>query len=352
MSNNLLEKHASVKKTGKNFNLLVDNDGFVPARRVIDSIPQDFINKDGNFIKQFQTTEFNQRLWELLLYKLFSNTGFQVIDSEHEYPDFEIDKNGQKIFIEAVSTNPTDNDSISPLLLKGLKSNLFESIKAFISNQLLNQYSLKISNALYSKLQKEYWTKDWVAGFPLVIAINAFHNPYTSMIPDSKIIEYLYKKKLKVKTDKKGNQKSEYSETVDIEFDNRKKPSGFFELPNSENISAVIFYNEKPLWKFNRMGYLDTDSESCLMSRYGFQFDASPGALKPKEFNYIVNRDNHTEDWKEGVSIFHNPNALIPIGKNIFENFRQIWLGENGAYEGYTPDFFPFTSQTIMVTNE
>ena len=194
MSNNLLEKHANVKKTGKIFNLLIENDGFVPARRVIDSIPQDFINKDGNFRKQFQTTEFNQRLWELFLYKLFCNTGFQVIDSEHEYPDFEIEKNGQKIFVEAVSTNPTDNDSISPLLLKGLKSNLFESIKSYISNQLLNQYSLKISNALYSKLQKEYWTKEWVQGFPLIIAVNAFHNPYTSMIPDSKIIEYLYKK--------------------------------------------------------------------------------------------------------------------------------------------------------------
>src|SRR5690606_8031338 len=112
------------------------------------------------------------------------------------------------------------------------------------------------------------------------------------------------------------------------------------------------FFNEKPLWKFNRMGYLDTDSESSLMARYGFQFDSSPGALKPKEYNYIVNSDNHTEDWKEGVSIFHNPNALVPLEKNIFDTYRQIWIGENGAYEGYTPDFFPFTSQTIMVTNE
>jgi len=352
MSNNLLEKHANVNKTGKNFNLLIENDGFIPARRVIDSIPQDFINKDGNFRKQFQTTEFNQRLLELFLYKLFSNTDFQIIDSEHEYPDFEIEKNGQKIFVEAVSTNPTDNDSITPLLLKGLKSNLLESIKAFISNQLLNQYSLKISNALYSKLQKEYWTEEWVTGFPLIIAINAFHNPYTSMISDSKIIEYLYKKKLKIITDAAGNQKSEYSQTGDIEFDKRKKPSGFFELPNSENISAVIFFNEKPLWKFNRMGYLDSDSESSLMARYGFQFDSSPGALKPKEYNYIVNSVNHSEDWEEGVSIFHNPNAVIPLDRNIFNNYRQIWIGENGTYDGFTPEFFPFTSQTIMITNE
>jgi len=352
MSNNLLDKIPDIKKAGSNFKLLIENEGLIPARRVINTIPQDFINKDGNFRKQFQTTEFNQRLWELFLYKLFNETGFQLIDSEHEYPDFEIEKNGQKIFVEAVSTNPTDNDSISPLLLKGLKSNLFESIKAFISIQLLNQYSLKISNALYSKLQKEYWTNPWVEGFPLVIAINAFHNPYTSMIPDSKIIEYLYKKKLKIKTNAAGNQKSEYSQTGDIEFDNRKKPSGFFELPNSENISAVIFYNERPLWKFNRMGYLDTDSATSLMSRYGFKFDSTPGALKPKEYSYIVNNENHVEEWKEGVSIFHNPNAKEPLDKEVFDGYRQIWIGENGDYEGFTPEFFPFTSQTIMITNE
>lgn len=352
MSNNLLDKIAKIKKTCSNFNLLIGNDGFIPARRVIDSIPQEFIDKDGNFRKQFQTTEFNQRLWELFLYKLFNDTGFQIVDSEHEYPDFEIDKNGQKLFVEAVSTNPTDNDSISPLLLKGLKSNLLASLKAFISNQLLNQYSLKISNALYSKLQKEYWTNKWVEGSPLIIAINAFHNPYTSMIPDAKIIEYLYKKKLKIKTDSRGNQKSEYSQIDDIEFNKRIKPSGFFELPNSKNISAVIFNNERPIWKFNRMGYLDTDSESSLMARYGFQYDSSPGVLKSKEYNYIVKRVNHIEEWKEGVSVFHNPNAKVPLNKDLFDGYRQMWIGNNGEYEGYTPEFFPFTSQTIMVTNE
>ena len=53
------------------------------------------------------------------------------------------------------------------------------------------------------------------------------------------------------------------------------------------------------------MGYLDTDSESSLMARYGFQFDSSPGALKPKEYNYKVNSDNHTEDRKEEIGRAH-----------------------------------------------
>ncbi len=352
MSNNLLQKISPDLKTNSNFEFLTSNIGFTPARRTIDAIPQDFINKDGNFIKQFQTTEFNQRLWELFLYKVFSENNFTLINSAHKYPDFELEKNNQKIFVEAVSTNPTDNDKISHILLKGIKSNLIESIKSFIGEILLNQYSLKISNALYNKLQKKYWEKEWVNGFPLVIALNAFHNPFTSMIPDSKVIEYLYKKKLKVHVDSKGNQKSEYSETGDIEFINRKKPSGFFSLENSDYISAVIFSNERPIWKFNRMGYEDRDEQVALMQRYGYRYDSNSDALKPKEYSYLAKQENHQEYWREGVSVFHNPNARYPLSKDLFSGFRQIWIDENGKYTGEIPDFFPFTSQTIMVIND
>ena len=160
MSNNLLQKMTEIKKTSSNFDMLIENDEFLPARRIIDTIPQEFINKDGNFRKQFQTAEFNQRFWELLLYKVFIETGFTIVNSSHEFPDFEINKNGFKFFVEAVSTNPTENDTVSPLLLKGLKSSFLKSIRAFFEEQLLNQYSLKLSNALYSKLQKEYWEYD------------------------------------------------------------------------------------------------------------------------------------------------------------------------------------------------
>ena len=193
---------------------------------------------------------------------------------------------------------------------------------------------------------------DWVKDYPMVIAINAFHNTYTSMIPDSKIIEYLYKKKLKIKIDSIGNQKSEYSTTEDIEFDKRKKPSGFFSLEHTENISAVIFINERPIWKFNRMGYLDSDADKIIMQRYGLKYDPNPASLKSMEYNYHVKNSNHIEDWKEGVSIFHNPNAKLPLNRDLFKDFRQIWNDKDGKYDGYIPDFSPFTSQTIMFTNE
>lgn len=349
MSNNLLQKVQRNTKTSSNFNMLINSIGLLPARREIETIPQAFINKEGNFRKQFQTTEFNQRFWELLLYKIFTNNEFEILDTKHEYPDFALEKDGIKFFVEAVSTNPTKNDSASELLLKGLKYNLLESVKSLLFEQLFNQYSLKISNSLYNKLQEKYWENHWVEGFPLIIAINAFHNPYTSIIPDSKIIEYLYKRKLTIQRDCLGNQKINYTPIGDIEFDNRKKPSGFFELEDAENISAVIFYNERPLWKFNRMGYLESDSDKILMQRFGFKYDPNPESLIPKEYSYQVKSENHIEEWKEGFSIFHNPNAKIPLNKELFNGFRQIWIGEKVKYEGFIPEFFPFTSETALI---
>ena len=80
--------------------MLLDQAGFFPARRALDTILQIFINKDGNFRKQFQSIEFNQRFWELLLYKTFTDN-FEVVNSTHESPDFELRKDGEKVFIEA-----------------------------------------------------------------------------------------------------------------------------------------------------------------------------------------------------------------------------------------------------------
>lgn len=230
--------------------------------------------------------------------------------------------------------------------MKGLKNSKFESLKAYFTDKLIDQYSLKVSNALYSKLQKEYWKNEWVQGFPLIIAINSFHNPHASMVPDAKIIEYLYKKRVRIKTDSKGNQKTRYSFLGDIEFNNRKKPSGFFELENAEYISAVIFNNERPIWKFNRMGYKNFDP--IHMHRYGFRYNNDPKSLKPLKFDYKVTEENHIEDWNEGFSVFHNPNAKHPLDKKLFSDFRQVWLNKDNRYDGNIPDFFPFTSQTIM----
>ncbi len=120
-------------------------------------------------------------------------------------------------------------------------------------------------------------------------------------------------------------------------------PYGFFNLKGAENISAVIFTNVGNLDKFNRIGRQNGfGSKKVILSRVGSCYTPQNPEMV---FEYYVGDGTHHENWSEGFSVFHNPNAQIPISKDIFEPNRQLWLTQKG-FDGFMPDFFPYTSVT------
>lgn len=57
------------------FKILMADDGYSPARGIIKELSFAFTDLDGNYRKDFQTQNFDSRLWELYLYAAFySNT--------------------------------------------------------------------------------------------------------------------------------------------------------------------------------------------------------------------------------------------------------------------------------------
>ncbi len=85
------------------------------TRRLIDELLARFHDKDGEFVKRFQTTEFEARLWELYLFACLMEAGIPL-DSTHNRPDFASAKSGIPFFIEAVTTNPPPGgNSPSPI---------------------------------------------------------------------------------------------------------------------------------------------------------------------------------------------------------------------------------------------
>ena len=85
-------------------------------KKIADEIFSEFIDKDGNFIEQFQTTGFYQRIWELLLFKSFISEGFSI-DTSHNRPDFHLNKNNLEVFVEATTSNLAYKDSTSEDLI-------------------------------------------------------------------------------------------------------------------------------------------------------------------------------------------------------------------------------------------
>ena len=97
-----------------NFLILANERAFSAAREVIAEMAKVFDDPDGNFVKDFQTTGFNSRLWELYLFAALVEEGFKL-DRNHSQPDFIASTSGQTVAIEATTVNPTIGDDGRPV---------------------------------------------------------------------------------------------------------------------------------------------------------------------------------------------------------------------------------------------
>jgi hypothetical protein len=71
----------------------------------------------------------------------------------------------------------------------------------------------------------------------------------------------------------------------------------------------------------------------------------------PKLFKVKVTPESCSETWAEGVMMYHNPNAEIPVDRNLFPSIGHCYFGD-GKLVSYLPDFHPFGSITHMQVNE
>ncbi|PIB29289.1 hypothetical protein BFP77_06370 [Maribacter sp. 4U21] len=326
------------------FELLCEHLPIEPAKLLIEEIAAEMPDSDGNFIQQFQTTGFHSRLWEIFLFKFFKENGFTFNDA-HNRPDFHVAKNGTDFHVEASLSSEVDGDKFTKeYILKAQKDN-----DLAVQKELIEHYVIPMGSVLYSKLQKKYWELDWVKGKPLVLAITPAHNYLASFLPDAKIIEYLYGLAYEADSTSEGLIPKKVKQVKVHTYGEKEIPANFFSLPYTENISAVIFSNNSDLHKFNRMGYQSGLSDTTIiMERAGLAFDMTPNA-HPVEFSQSIIPGDIKEDWNERVSIFHNPNAKIPLEKGLFQNIREAWINEDGDLDGRMPKFFPFSSKTFPV---
>jgi len=75
------------ERLNPHFMKLVDESAFSPAKEIIEPMMRWYEDADGNFVEQFQTTGFDQRIWELYLFSMLIELGY-VIDREKAVPDF------------------------------------------------------------------------------------------------------------------------------------------------------------------------------------------------------------------------------------------------------------------------
>lgn len=334
------EPISPIEKLGASFVKIQREAVFAPARRIISEIMPHFVDIDGNFLEQFQTTGFDARLWELYLFS-YLNEEQLFIDRTHNRPDFVVTKYAETVAIEATivgrrKDNPVSFFKTEPKLLHPEE----------IRERQAHEIPIRFGSPLFSKLKKEYWKLEHVKGKPLVLAIADFHDDQSMLWTSTALINYLFGVRHDHHFDADGKLVIEPIQLDKHELDGKVIPSGFFFQPDAENVSAIMFSASGTISKFNRIGrQAGFNAPGVIMFRFGTHHDHNPNANLPKPFKYLVD-ESCNETLAEGLSMFHNPNAKHPVPQHLFPSIAHHRFVE-GQIASDLPEFHPYASQTI-----
>lgn len=314
-------------------------EGYSSARGIIEPMMLWYEDADGNFVEQFQTTGFDARIWELYLFAAFTEMGYEI-DRSSAVPDFVCKRFGFEFCIEATTVNPTlgDGPLATPPDLTTQQGR---------SDFLREFMPIKYGSALFSKLNKRYWEKDNVKGKPLVFAIADFHAGPSMAMSRSGLPIYLYGYDYDWHKDATGTLHIAPRKVETHRWGSKEIPSGFFDVPGAENISAVVFNNSGTISKFMRMGLLaGFGSPRVTLVRTGTAVDHDPDAAEPRRFQHVVNDKSYSETWVEGFDVFHNPNALHPLEEWQMPGASHHWLMPDKQMRTTAPEWQPLGSMT------
>lgn len=329
-------------KLSPSFQQIRTGEHWLPARSIIAEMMRHLRDVDGNLVEQFQTTGFDARIWELYLYAALLEEGLHV-EKPDPSPDFMVSWGERKVFIEAVTVNPSDGDPKTRPEDKPIMRSV-EEMRGLNDTKI----PIKYGSSLWSKLNRAqpYWEMERVAGNPLVFAIADFHEKRSMTWSFTGLLKYLYGVSHDFSYDKEGRLNISPVQIEMHEYEGKKIPSGFFLQPKSENISAVLFSASGTISKFNRMGRLaGFGLAGHVMMRSGFKYRHDHNAALPELFHFEIKQGDVTETWAEGLEMFHNPNARHPVDHRMFPNIAHHRF-INGQIVSHLPEFHPFSSYT------
>ena len=263
------------------FATLISARGYSPARALIGEMMHYFVDVDGNFIQQFQSDGFDARIWELYLYAVLNELGYGL-DRANAAPDFHCQGLLGDFFIEATTVNPSGS---APEVDDSNRQAYFE-----------NYVPMKYGSTLFTKLGRKYWEQPHVAGHPFALAIQDFHAPHAMAWSNSALVEYLYGIRQVERVNGEGKTEIVSERVTEYRWcDKPPIPAGFFLLPDSENVSAVLANPSGTLPKFNHAWASWRDSATAI-SRCCGAVIAISGSLAAEKFYAEVHAPDYAGD--------------------------------------------------------
>jgi hypothetical protein len=334
------------------FKILLETPARAPARAVVKEVGPWLAPSDPHFVQEFQFNHFDQRLWELYLWAAFRELGFDI--TQLEAPDFMCLAPGIEFFVEATTVAP----STSGALAAHPEPKTYDEMKEFLANYM----PMKFGSALTSKLNKRdaqgraYWERDDTKDKPFVLAVADFHKQAdqdtlgSMTFTQSALWPYLYGQRVDWKIVDGQLIVSAVKNEKHV-FGKKVIPSGFFDLPGSENVSAVLFSNAGTISKFDRMGVVaGFAAPDHKYLRSGFRLNPDPNATMGIPFMEDVAGPDYVEGWSDELQIFHNPNARIPLKHEWLSGPTQFYFAD-GEQRSLIPAHHVWASTTMIISH-
>lgn len=285
------------------FSKLIEH-GLPFGREVLNQWAEKFEDRDGKFVKEFQTT-FDSSFWELYLFAAFKELGMKC-DLTKSRPDFCI-LSPDAFSVEAVVSLNAEGAPGVP------EANPFKFPTDL--NEFNRQAMIRLLNSLNSKYRKHtesYSKLEHVKGKPFVIAVAPFDQPKFHLQGHRAIEAVLYRYYvdeeafLKV-ADGNAHPSAQDMECV-IKDSGAKLPLGLFCDARMSGLSAVI---QSTSGTWSKVTAMSDDPDVIIDAVYenrregGMCFYRGPNAL-------------YKEHLLDGLRVYHNPFADYPLDPELF----------------------------------
>jgi hypothetical protein len=275
-------------------------------------------DKDGKFVKEFQTT-YNSTFWEIYLYGLFKELGFEI-NQNYNRPDFILNSKDINFIVEATIAEHSKIDGKQDKPISPEWEKDFSELSLYSENNKTKEFSiLKILGAIFNKWNKYHKGKnsynklDYVKNKPFVIALAPFEKPFHYYQYDELIKAVLYNEPI-VDSDELYRSSEKYKNIIPLKMldfvtkeNGTEIPLGLFLDDSMSEISAVIF---NPSATFGKVSSMNED-----------MFGLKKHHWVDKNENFFITIDEQ-EIIEDGLFIFHNPFAKYPLDKELFKRDR------------------------------
>ena len=297
------------------FRLIAQPGLYDPESKVFKDWADGFDDRDGKFVKEFQTT-FNSSFWELYLFACFKELNCSV-DLSHSAPDFVLTSPYGEFIAEATTANHPQGfrpewDKDLRMLEEAQMDDILRLSTIRLLQSITDKHKKYISS--YSKLPH-------VQNKPFVICVTPFDQPFFFLQDSLALVRvlYAYEQPLTIPGTQEGEfliigeaRKYQVQKKTGLEL-----PLGLFTKPEMADVSAIFFNNRATLCKIRALAGAGTYPVIFYGSR-AIESETETGVQR-----FTAERPGYEETLLDGCHILLNPFAKNPLNPQLFED-REI----------------------------